>query len=127
MRTDILSWLPDESLLRSDKMSMAAGLEQRVPFLDHRLVEFADRIRFNGHDKLGARMADEVCDRLRLSREEKEAIVWLVLKHLVFMNANLSPWTWNASPKKPASFIIELPIGTIKKNKLKNRQLLRWN
>ena len=44
MRTDILSWLPDESLLRSDKMSMAAGLEQRVPFLDHRLVEFADRI-----------------------------------------------------------------------------------
>ena len=44
MRTDIQSWLPDESLLRSDKMSMAYGLEQRVPFLDHRLVEFADRI-----------------------------------------------------------------------------------
>ncbi|OGF27373.1 asparagine synthase (glutamine-hydrolyzing) [Candidatus Falkowbacteria bacterium RIFOXYA2_FULL_47_9] len=44
MRTDIMSWLPDESLARSDKMSMAAGLEQRVPFLDHRLVELADRI-----------------------------------------------------------------------------------
>lgn len=44
MRTDILSWLPDESLARSDKMSMAHGLEQRVPFLDHRLVELADRI-----------------------------------------------------------------------------------
>jgi len=44
MRTDILSWLPDESLLRSDKMSMAYGLEQRVPFLDHRLVALADRI-----------------------------------------------------------------------------------
>ncbi len=44
MRTDIMSWLADESLARSDKMSMAYGLEQRVPFLDHRLVELADRI-----------------------------------------------------------------------------------
>lgn len=44
MRADILSWLPDESLVRSDKMSMAWGLEQRVPFLDCRLVELADRI-----------------------------------------------------------------------------------
>lgn len=44
MRTDIMSWLADESLVRSDKMSMAYGLEQRVPFLDHRLVELADRI-----------------------------------------------------------------------------------
>lgn len=44
MRVDIQSWLPDESLVRSDKMSMAASIEQRVPFLDHRLVELADRI-----------------------------------------------------------------------------------
>ncbi|OHA80162.1 MAG: asparagine synthase (glutamine-hydrolyzing) [Candidatus Yonathbacteria bacterium RIFCSPHIGHO2_01_FULL_44_41] len=44
MRTDLFSWLPSESLVRSDKMSMASGLEQRVPFLDHRLVELADRI-----------------------------------------------------------------------------------
>lgn len=44
MRTDIMSWLTDESLARSDKMSMAYGLEQRVPFLDHRLVELADHI-----------------------------------------------------------------------------------
>lgn len=44
MQTDILSWLPSESLVRSDKMSMASGLEQRVPFLDYRLVELADRI-----------------------------------------------------------------------------------
>lgn len=44
MRTDVCSWLPDESLARSDKMSMAAGIEQRVPFLDIRLVELADRI-----------------------------------------------------------------------------------
>ncbi|PIR77258.1 MAG: asparagine synthase (glutamine-hydrolyzing) [Candidatus Magasanikbacteria bacterium CG10_big_fil_rev_8_21_14_0_10_38_6] len=44
MRTDVQTWLTDESLVRSDKMSMVAGIEQRVPFLDHRLVEFAQRI-----------------------------------------------------------------------------------
>lgn len=44
MRVDIKTWLPEESLLRSDKMSMAVGLEERVPFLDWRLVELADRI-----------------------------------------------------------------------------------
>ena len=44
MRADIRSWLPDESLIRSDKMGMAASLEERFPFLDHRLVELADRI-----------------------------------------------------------------------------------
>ncbi|MCP6718835.1 MAG: asparagine synthase (glutamine-hydrolyzing), partial [Patescibacteria group bacterium] len=44
MYLDLSTWLPDESLLRSDKMTMAFGLEERVPILDHRLVEFAFRI-----------------------------------------------------------------------------------
>lgn len=44
MRADVLSWLPNESLARSDKMSMAAGIEYRVPFLDIGLIEYADTI-----------------------------------------------------------------------------------
>ncbi len=44
MYLDLKTWLPDESLIRSDKMTMAFGLEERVPILDHRLVEFAFRI-----------------------------------------------------------------------------------
>lgn len=44
MYLDLMSWLPDESLIRSDKMTMAFGLEERVPILDHHLVEFAFRI-----------------------------------------------------------------------------------
>lgn len=44
MYLDLLTWLPDESLLRSDKMTMSSGLEERVPILDHRLVELAFRI-----------------------------------------------------------------------------------
>ena len=44
MYLDLCTWLCDESLLRSDKMTMAFGLEERVPILDHELVEFAFRI-----------------------------------------------------------------------------------
>lgn len=36
---DIAGWMPDCLLLRSDKMSMAASIELRVPFLDHSFVE----------------------------------------------------------------------------------------
>lgn len=44
MEVDRESWLPDESLLRSDKMSMAFGLEARVPLLDVPLIAFADTV-----------------------------------------------------------------------------------
>ena len=36
--------LVDEPVKRVDNMTMAAGLEARVPFLDHELVELAARI-----------------------------------------------------------------------------------
>ncbi len=44
MHVDRQSWLVDESLLRTDKMTMAFGLEARVPILDYRLVELSMRI-----------------------------------------------------------------------------------
>ncbi|MCU1679115.1 MAG: Asparagine synthetase [Frankiales bacterium] len=40
-RLDLESWLPDNLLERGDRMSMAASLEVRPPFLDHRLVRTA--------------------------------------------------------------------------------------
>ena len=33
------TWLPDDLLLKNDKMTMAHGVEARVPYLDHQLVE----------------------------------------------------------------------------------------
>ena len=41
---DIHARLVDDILVKSDRMSMAAGIEARVPFLDHKLVEFAARL-----------------------------------------------------------------------------------
>ena len=35
-----LTWLPDELLMKVDKMTMAASVEARAPYLDHHLVEF---------------------------------------------------------------------------------------
>ncbi|HET9095297.1 MAG TPA: asparagine synthase (glutamine-hydrolyzing) [Candidatus Baltobacteraceae bacterium] len=41
--TDIKTYL-HELLMKQDQMSMAASIESRVPFLDHKLVEFTARI-----------------------------------------------------------------------------------
>ncbi len=37
---DINLWLPENMLNKKDRMTMAASIEARVPFLDHKLVEF---------------------------------------------------------------------------------------
>jgi len=49
---DQTSWLPDNLLERGDRMTMAASIEARVPFLDHQLAAFVsslpDRYRIRG-------------------------------------------------------------------------------
>jgi len=41
---DMKTWLVDNLLIKADKMSMAPALELRVPFLDHRMVEYCARL-----------------------------------------------------------------------------------
>lgn len=45
--TDFVTRLPEHSLMLTDRMTMAHGLEARSPFLDHELVEFLAKVPGN--------------------------------------------------------------------------------
>src|SRR5437868_611926 len=47
-------------------------------------VDEEGRIRFNGHDRVGAEMTEQIMERLRFSRAEIDATVEAVRQHMVF-------------------------------------------
>ena len=52
---EVRSTLPDELLMYADKLSMAHGLEVRVPYLDKEIVEYVERLPANLKVRNGAR------------------------------------------------------------------------
>lgn len=63
---EIRSTLPDELLLYADKLSMAHGLELRVPYLDQEIVEFVERLpsSFKVHNGIRKWLHKRVSKRL---------------------------------------------------------------
>lgn len=74
---DLKNWLPDDLLMKADKMTMAASQELRVPFLDHRLVEFAfslspkEKINGDSTKHLLRKIAAEILPQEIIKREKK--------------------------------------------------------
>ena len=65
-----------ELLMKQDQMSMATSIESRVPFLDHKLVEFAGTVpshckvrRFSGKHLLKRALAGQLPPSIRLRRK----------------------------------------------------------
>jgi asparagine synthase (glutamine-hydrolysing) len=52
---EMRSSLPDELLLYADKLSMAHSLELRVPYLDHEIVEYVERLNASFKIRHGVR------------------------------------------------------------------------
>jgi asparagine synthase (glutamine-hydrolysing) len=55
---DFLTYLPDNMLLRGDKVLMAASLEGRMPLLDHRVIERVSNLP--GSSRAGLRQAKAI-------------------------------------------------------------------
>ncbi len=63
------SWLVEDLLMKADKMSMATSLELRVPFLDHKLVEWAAKLPLEW--KIGSLRSGFTTKRILRSFAEK--------------------------------------------------------
>jgi asparagine synthase (glutamine-hydrolysing) len=86
LHADLAFYLPSDMLVKVDRMSMAHGLEVRVPFLDHELVEFC------------ASLPDRYLAKLPFPRKNK-----LILRH--FLDKKLGQ---NVSGRRKTGFNIPI-------------------
>ena len=81
------------SLLALEKLPPDADFELALAALFHDVGKpeaarnAEDAMLFPNHWDIGARLAEGVCRRLKLSRHETERVCWLVRRHMYFMDA----------------------------------------
>jgi poly(A) polymerase len=65
-------------------------------------AQTGDRIRFDGHAEIGARMAEEICRRLRFSNDDAAQITDLVASHMKFKDVtHMRPSTLKRFVRSP--------------------------
>ncbi|WP_035615271.1 CCA tRNA nucleotidyltransferase [Haloferula sp. BvORR071] len=92
-------WHPEgdvyiHTLIMLEMLGPEASLELCLAVLLHDIAKpptrtydaAEDRIRFNGHDALGAAMAEEILRRLRYPNHVIENVAFMVSRHMQFMN-----------------------------------------
>ncbi|MEP6894543.1 MAG: asparagine synthase (glutamine-hydrolyzing), partial [Chloroflexota bacterium] len=75
--TDLHTYLPGDLLVKADRMAMAASIEARSPFLDHKMVEWSARVpdQFKVHGRSGKYLlkkafADYLPDKVKSHRKQ---------------------------------------------------------
>ncbi|MBN1352397.1 asparagine synthase (glutamine-hydrolyzing) [candidate division KSB1 bacterium] len=127
---DIKTYMVDDILVKVDRMSMATSLEARVPFLDHRVVEFLATVPAHlklaglSHQKtkyiLKKAMSDILPDEIIYRNKEGFSIPiknWLKTDLKPMMNEVLSP-----SNIKAEGFFNSDYIEQLKSEHLNNKQ-----
>lgn len=93
MAADLLAYLPGDLLVKMDIATMAASLEARSPFLDHRLVEFMARLPWSY--KVSARTTK------RLFRDAMRGILPNEVIHRSKMGFGVPVGRWLRGPMRP--------------------------
>ena len=122
---DTKTWLPDDLLIKADKMTMANSLELRVPLLDHRVLEFAASLP--AHYKLRGFSLKHILKRA-LSKRVPTAILkrkkaGFPVPYESWMRGDLKDWLqWD--PARQGDFGQRIfPKEHRRKNSLREREL----
>lgn len=111
MLDDVRSYLPGDILTKVDRATMAASLESRAPFLDHRLVElcarFPDALLFDGDG--GKRVARHLLYRLvpRPLVDRPKAGFMVPLGE--WLRGELQPWARDLLASPATASVLEVP------------------
>ncbi|MBI4370188.1 MAG: asparagine synthase (glutamine-hydrolyzing) [Elusimicrobia bacterium] len=108
---DMATRIPSDLLMRTDRATMAASLECRVPFLDHELVEFSmgldHRLKIRGHE--GKYILKELA--------RKNFPGWFIDRPKIGFNVPLDRWfSHELKPLLERTFFQEKAIGALNYN-----------